>query len=362
MKALVIGTTGNAAHDEAVADMITKGYEDAGGIITIGDIAVRSSNSLDFQGGFDYCKAFNAPMMVCSYTGASNRIQIAQDNYPDVTLVMPAGSNTPGSMVFNKTIPQVLISTGGGDVANETGINIEFFDNDYTTAETTPDEQDLSSFSNGYIAGKLLYIMDARHCSSWEARYCARMTGSEGGVWNNNNGYGIINVANAIAYNGSIPTDPFGDPMDIDFSSTKTEIAPGEEYTLSWNVTNAVSQTLDSIPVEAIDNITLTGQTTKTHTIEASNGYTTITKSITVRVEKIKYNLINGKTYIKINFDEPYTGKIYRDDNLIATVSNVTEYYDTTVARKQDLIKYSIWDNIKEIRHNILKTYQGVIT
>ena len=58
--------------------------------------------------------------------------------------------------------------------------------------------------------------MDGRDCGFWEARYCARITADRNEpnrpantIWHNLNGFGKINVANAIAYNGSIPADPY---------------------------------------------------------------------------------------------------------------------------------------------------------
>ena len=72
------------------------------------------------------------------------------------------------------------------------------------------------SYATPYIAGKLAFIKDSienqrgRPCSWWEARYRARMTASEGGVYDQYSGYGRVNVLSAINYIGEIPTDPNG--------------------------------------------------------------------------------------------------------------------------------------------------------
>ncbi len=226
MIALIIGIFGEEVHDNLVRDMVVKGFNDSGGNISISDVGLQLTASLEFQQGYDYCIANNIPLMGCSYVGASSIINIALSNYPDVTTVMPAGSNVPSDLVFDHIIPSVILITGGGDesIGNETGINIEFFANDYTTPETTPDEQDLSSFSNGYILGQIAYIMAQRNCNSWEARYCAKMTGSENGVWDSNNGFGFIDTDLAIAYSGIIANDSFGVHLDYSLEATRSGV------------------------------------------------------------------------------------------------------------------------------------------
>lgn len=46
-------------------------------------------------------------------------------------------------------------------------------------------------------------------CSWWEARYCARMTGSQGGVSDDKVGYGEIDTVSAIAYSDPIAPDEY---------------------------------------------------------------------------------------------------------------------------------------------------------
>lgn len=70
------------------------------------------------------------------------------------------------------------------------------------------------SYATPYIAGKLAFIKDSvenllgRYCSWWEARYRARMTASENGIYDPVSGYGRINVLRAIRYRAPIPGDP----------------------------------------------------------------------------------------------------------------------------------------------------------
>ena len=208
-KALVIGTVGNEGHEASVRDAFVKGYNDSAAEfgdaqITAADVVITSMNSLDYQYGFDWCKANNIPIMICSYSGALSQIATAQANYPEVTLFMPTGRNEPGE-IFDGEIPQVICLTGAGDIANETADNVEFIAPDPIAS----DEQDYSSFANGYIAGQIAFIKDKLNCSTWEARYRAAMTGSEGGKWDERNGFGFINVKNAVDFSGNIADDPF---------------------------------------------------------------------------------------------------------------------------------------------------------
>lgn len=59
------------------------------------------------------------------------------------------------------------------------------------------------------VAAKLGKIMRERDCGFWEARYCARETGSEDGTHGNTTGFGSIDVDAAIAFAGSVPDDPY---------------------------------------------------------------------------------------------------------------------------------------------------------
>ena len=65
-----------------------------------------------------------------------------------------------------------------------------------------------SSNAIAYVAGQLACIMDVLKCSSHEARQRLRLSGSNDGVYDTYSGYGLGNVANAIAYTGVIPPAP----------------------------------------------------------------------------------------------------------------------------------------------------------
>lgn len=66
-----------------------------------------------------------------------------------------------------------------------------------------------SSGAISVICAKIRKIQVGRgNCSVWEAVYAAQQTGSNAGVFSNNNGYGKIDVAAAIAFAGAIIDDP----------------------------------------------------------------------------------------------------------------------------------------------------------
>jgi hypothetical protein len=209
--------------------------------VLLGNPSLDSENvEISFNGltnDLDYAKENSIQIVVRSTTGAGSNISKAKRYYPDVLLIMPAGSNEPGE-IFEHEIPQVILITGAGDTENETGDNVEFISNDPITLETTPDEHDLSSYSNGFIAGQISKIISTLNCSSWEARYRAKKTGSKYGVWDDVDGYGFINVESAISYGGSIPADPFIDSVEILKLSADTTI---NDVLLSWcNVENVL--------------------------------------------------------------------------------------------------------------------------
>lgn len=161
-----------------------------------------------------YMEAAGIPIFTRSYTGANYTYPLADQHYPDVLCVMALGSNTHEEINFpmSALICTGARQTGTGD-NNDTayGTSLDFWD-----FEDDGDLADESSFSTPTIAAKLLKIMEGRNCGNWEARYCARITALRtearrppNTLWTNEDGFGRIDVTAAIAYNGSIPADPF---------------------------------------------------------------------------------------------------------------------------------------------------------
>jgi len=158
----------------------------------------------------------NIIAIVRSYSGWESNVSQSLGVYPNTLTFFPAGSNTFSLVAITQEseIPN-LVLTGAGDVGyedkNNTGYGIEFWDSDLNLSSTS----DESSYSTGIILGKLLKIKDTLNCSWWEARYRARKTTDRNesnrltSEWDLYNGYGIINVNNAINYSGEIISDPF---------------------------------------------------------------------------------------------------------------------------------------------------------
>lgn len=196
----IVSSSGEIAqHELDVSTSFILGYESVGGLWT-GSILIQTSS---LSSSLAYAKNNNYEMVIRSTSGMESYISVASSSYPDVLTVMPAGHNDY-ILIYTGNIPQNILITGAGDVNNETGYNIEFF---------APDpigiEPDLSSFSNGYIAGQIAYIMDEVPCGHWEARYRAQQTAIPGTSGSSFDGYGLIDINSAMAYTGSIADDPF---------------------------------------------------------------------------------------------------------------------------------------------------------
>lgn len=175
----------------------------------LGTSIIRGNGISD---GFQYANNTNLGVLIYSYTWLFNYINQAINIYPTTQMFMPLGSNDHVLISSPSTIP-VIITCGAGETHNITGYGpgLEFFDTEVNGSVAIQ-----ASLSNGRIAGKLMNIRNTLNCTWWEARYRARITADrtllthpDGEYWNENNGFGIVNVAAAIAYAGSIPADPF---------------------------------------------------------------------------------------------------------------------------------------------------------
>ncbi len=205
MKIYINGNLGKETHEDKVEEALKLGWVHSGGNLQELTI-VRSTEPL--TACMETAKNNNAQFVHRSYTGANTYVSLAESYYPDVILSMPPGSNEK-IKIFDYSIPQkILLISSGDNGINETGYNTEFVENDPITAETVPDELDLESFGSSYGLGKIAYIMHSLNCSSDEARARARATGSEGGVWHQTNGFGKINVGEAVNYGFPKPPKP----------------------------------------------------------------------------------------------------------------------------------------------------------
>lgn len=197
MRIWISDATSGGTHGDLIKSAISTGY---GSDISAQINLVKAATYSTDQVKADMLLAYNAgyELFVQSGFGGNNFINEAKLYYPKMLCTSPNGTNTHQSN-GSYSIPELQIIVGGGDSANENGYPIEFFDNDPTGSDP-----DASSFANGLIAGKLLKIKDSRNCSWFEAVQCARATASLADSYSNENGYGIINVTNAINYTGTI--------------------------------------------------------------------------------------------------------------------------------------------------------------
>lgn len=187
-------------------------------------------------------------VIVHSYTGVESKVDMSQEVYPNVLVLMPLGSNVFTQLnVFQEEDPPVIVTCGAGDFEerNNTGYGngLEFWDEDLIWN----DGDDQSSFSNGKIAGKLLKIKDTLNCDWWTARYLARLTADrnepnrETEPWDLRNGFGKINVQAAIDAFGTveIPEDPYLPPQ-LGEAGESSFVVYSDKILLSWeSVVNA---------------------------------------------------------------------------------------------------------------------------
>jgi len=192
------------------------------------------NNISDFNQAVEYCKTdSDVKILIRSTTGVASYVEKAKEIYPDVLTFFPLGSNTFENLtIFDDKEPPVIVITGAGDTENQNntgwGNGLEFWDDDLDLG--TPD---LSSYSNGYIAGKLFFISqaimyteDSERPRLWVARWRARITASRteitrlANIWDSRNGYGKIDIVKAITYDGIIPFDPYLEPNIFDLYNT----------------------------------------------------------------------------------------------------------------------------------------------
>jgi hypothetical protein len=177
-------------HDLDVKQSFLLGYSNydsssfSGNVDLFNDYAISSS--------FTHAENNNYDIIIRSTTGLSSYISVA-NQHPTVELIMPSGSNNHIETFTGNLDDCPIIATGAGLTSNVTGYQIDFYSIDPISSEN------LSSFANGYIAGQIAFISDYLGISIDEARSLARESGSSGGTYDYENGYGRIIINDAIA-------------------------------------------------------------------------------------------------------------------------------------------------------------------
>ncbi len=175
-------------HDEDVLQSFLEGYSSYNGTQFSGRTNIHSSTSI--VNSLSFAKENEFDLVIRSYTGLLQAISLA-DNYPELQIIMPSGSNSFIESFSGDILNCPVIVTGAGIEHNVTGYKLEFFSID-------PIGNNLSSFSNGYIAGQLTFLADFLGLSYDEARMLARNTASMQGEYDYFDGFGSINIEEAI--------------------------------------------------------------------------------------------------------------------------------------------------------------------
>lgn len=282
MNILISGVGGQ--HDIDVASAFVSGYQSTGGTWN-GTIIQRGNENL--ASSIAYATANNIRVIIRSVTGMSSSIATAESNFPNIQLFMPAGSNL-NIEVYTGNLNAIII-TGAGVNSNLTGYKTEFYGLD-----TISGNNNESSYSNGYIAGQICYIKDTLNCSFWEARLRARITGSQNNVYNNVNGFGKININDAINYAGNISLGNIGS-----ITATLNDTTGAVAVAMS-EVTNAMQYKLYKNNVLLSSQTSLTYNDTITRQVKPNGNYVYSYKAITEDEETeteettVKYNSYKG--------------------------------------------------------------------
>jgi hypothetical protein len=243
---VIVSDTDQGDHANTVKEAISIGY----GSDISSQIEIKTGGlSADLL----YADSIGAIAVVRSTTGIGSYTTLAQSYYPRIQIFMPLGSNNFEELIGSQI--NEIISAGAGDDENKNntayGNGLEFWDNDFESSVS----DDISSYSNGVVAGKLLKIRDTLNCGWWEARYRARMTADRnesnrpsGTIWHEYNGYGKINIGSAVAYSGEIIPDEFinnnimiNKTLDIDIAKVNEcnfSFIKGDTFRLVINVKN----------------------------------------------------------------------------------------------------------------------------
>lgn len=230
VKALIIGLNGFESHDLTVreyflfnapansqCDIVAIGFGTPNPPIVAYMSNVSSAVQYAINNGYNY--------IIRTYTGVwSYRLEWDYAYQYGVQVVHGHGSNIYVELAYP---PQLFsaVTCGGGITQNERsyGNGLEFYD-------VTNDNRTEESYTTAVIAAKLATIKEALNCSHWESRYRARMTATNNGQWNKYDGYGKINIQQAIAWTGTIPQDPYDEfPKPVVMYSTNGRIE------LLWN-------------------------------------------------------------------------------------------------------------------------------
>jgi len=216
-KVIISGYGGQ--HDLDVKNAFLIGYASYNNTPFTGEV-ILYSNTL--QTSYNYAVTNNYDLIIRSTSGLSTGLRLAPD-YPTVELVMPAGSNVYTQVFFGDVITSPVVITGAGEDSNQTGYTLEFYGEDPISGNN------LSSYSNGFIAGQLAFVANTLNCSFDSARVLAREKGTEGGLLDLYNGFGEVQPQYIV-------TNPL--PVEL---TTFTAKLIGKNVKLFWQTSNEIN-------------------------------------------------------------------------------------------------------------------------
>lgn len=269
IRVLISDDAVDSAHALNVRAAVLSGYGEG---LSAEEIEITTLTGQDL---FDYSGVLGSVQAIVRSMGGIEDYQSLADVHPELFVCMPLGSNDSVELLTPAHMGSV-IACGGGATENETGWGhgIEFWDNGING-------NNVSSYATGRIAGKILKILDSGDNAGMPRinRYRAKLTASNGGVWDEHNGYGQINVGAASAqtlWNAYFPSSH--EVVGIDLISTGVPITVGTtavvmtigeaSYTgVLAAITSSVSYVLGDVYPELLEPITDIGYT-------ATNDYT----------------------------------------------------------------------------------------
>jgi hypothetical protein len=216
-KVIISGYGGQ--HDLDVKNAFLIGYASYNNTPFTGEV-ILYSNTL--QTSYNYAVTNNYDLIIRSTSGLSTGLRLAPD-YPTVELVMPAGSNVYTQVFFGDVLTSPVVITGAGEDSNQTGYTLEFYGEDPISGNN------LSSYSNGFIAGQLAFVANTLNCSFDSARVLAREKGTEGGLLDFYNGFGEVQPQYIV-------TNPL--PVEL---TTFTAKLMGKNVKLFWQTSNEIN-------------------------------------------------------------------------------------------------------------------------
>jgi len=203
-KILVIGNVGSESHENSVRNYALEQLPTAQVDIAEIGAGTPSGHIVTYQASVAECVSYaianGYDAIVRSYTGVwSYKLEWDAAWAAGILIGHAHGSNSHVNTNSGYDIWGSPILCGAGNGSNQCsfGNDLEFYD--------SPKEIQTSPFAESWatpiVAAKILQIAISKNITTRQARYLyARATAGGNGSWTQNDGFGVIDVAAAIAY------------------------------------------------------------------------------------------------------------------------------------------------------------------